>query len=288
MRGAIAALGLVVTLSLTLASLEAQRPLRFRVTSVAPGTPDSGTLVWDCGLLGVNYPTCAADSVDADGALWDRSLQLAVGPQGQNAVRIDHVGTTDTGAEYYHGKWDWVQPVVAQGGCVYIREIIRFNAPIDWNDDGLGRFGFKHVVVGEDGALDTNRGFINFRSDLTVPADIHEPTQVLMRIEKNVEGPPSRTDVHDLVAGVWYFIQTGFCSSSTAVATDATIKTWVNTNVFASPTAQSSGGFAWPVTGWTRVALGFYGESLGVGHHASYDIAGFVVDDAFNASFYVP
>lgn len=249
---------------------------------VGGGSGGGGTVavnaVWTIPVDAGSYPLGGADNVSTPTANYTRSLIVGGGPSGQNAVRISHVGTADTSLEYYHGKWDWTGPNVPQGQCVVIREIIRFNAPVNWEDNGGGRFGFKHIVIGEDGTNDVNRGFVNFRSDLSVPAEAHEPTQILMRVERNIFGPPSRCDVHDMTSGVWYRIQIEYQSSSTPTAADGFIRVWVNNQVYASPTVQSTGGFAWPTVGWSRISLGFYGESLGIGRNASYDIAGFDVE----------
>ena len=241
-----------------------------------------------CGTAGAAFPTCGADSLGNETHLnvfWSRSYQTGVGPNGEDAYRITHIGTTDTAQEYYHMGLHWGVPAVGQNTCRYFREMIRFNAPIDWNDDAGGRFGMKHVMWGQDGTNDSSRGIYNLRSDLTVPGDVHEPSQVLIRVEKNVDGGNTRTDVHDLTSATWYYVQIEMCTSVTSGSSDASIKVWVNNNTYASPTAQNGAGFAWPALDLNLVRLGFYGESLGVSGDAQYDIAKFEYDDQFSTNW---
>jgi hypothetical protein len=256
---------------------------------------DTGDIVWTIPTNAAAYPGGGADVVDdPPNANYTRSLQTGIGPQGQNAARITHVGNADTALEYYHGKWDWTGPTVAQGGVVNFRILFRINAPLTWSNNGGGRFGFKFALMGEDGTNDVNRGFINLRSNLTNqdPDGDHDGAHAMLRIQHNIG---ESADIYDLASGVWYFLQVEFKSSSTAVAADGSFKAWLNNNTYASPTAQSGAGFAWPTVGWTRVAFGFYGQSLGLTGNAVYDLAGFVysVNQAgngsaiFNSSYYV-
>lgn len=263
--------------------------LALAVSAWAQTTP---IVRFDCGIDGSAFPNCGASGSNGSqmGVAWRRAMTLDTGPGGIDGVQIDHIGVTDTALEYYHGAWNWTSGLgaaVPQGGCRVIREKIQFLAPVDWLDNANGRFGFKHILMGTDGTFDTSRLIINFRSPTTGGG-----SPVLLRVEKNVDGPPSRIDIPGFTStggpqgNGFYSIQYEACSSSTPTATDATIKVWVNSNNYSTPTAQST-GFSWVPNNWhSRVTLGYYGESLGVGHNASYRIYAFEYDDEFDPGWY--
>lgn len=239
-----------------------------------------------CGATGASFPLCGADvnSGTFEGVNWTWSWQNGIGPGGVGGVRVTLLGDTDETKEFYVGGHTWAVPSVGQGTCRYFRETIRFSSPINWVDDAGGRVGGKHISWGNDDNQ-PSRHFINLRSDLSVPAGDLETNQVLLQADLNVNGPPSQTSVHDLAASTLYYIQVEACIGASTVSTDSTIKIWVNNDTYASPSAQSSGGFAWTAAGMDQVRTGFYWESMGPTGNVGWDQYDFEYDDQFSTDW---
>lgn len=240
-----------------------------------------------CGTSGASFPLCGADTNvgSFENTFWSWSWQNGIGPGGVGGVRISLIGTTDEAQEFYVGGHQWSVPAVGQNTCRYFRETIRFNSPINWVDDAGGRVGGKHIAWGQDGTNDSSRFFVNLRSDLSVPDSNLETTEVLLQADKNVDGPPSQTSVHDLTSGVVYYLQVEACTSVTSGSSDGSIKVWINSNTYASPTASSSSGFAWPALDLNQVRTGMYWESMAVTGNVSWDVYDFEYDDQFSTDW---
>jgi hypothetical protein len=241
----------------------------------------------DCGVAGASFPLCGADTNlgSLEGVNWSWSWQNAIGPAGEGGIRIVHIGDTDETQEYYVGGHVWAVPSVGQNACRYFREKIKFLSPINWQDEIGGRFGGKHISWGQDGTNDSSRMFVNVRSDLSVPGGVNEPTEILLQTDKNVDGPPSQSSVHDLTHSVIYYLQVEACTSVTSGSSDGSLKVWINNNTYGSPTAQNSGGFAWPALDLNQVRVGMYFESLGTTGSASWEIYAFEYDDQFSTDW---
>lgn len=239
-----------------------------------------------CGATGASFPLCGADTNTGsfEGVNWSWSWINGIGPGGVGGIRINFIGDTDETKEFYVGGHVWAVPSVGQGTCRYFRETIRFNSPISWVDNIGGRVGGKHIAWGSDD-FQPSRHFINLRSDLSVPDGDLETTEVLLQADLNVNGPPSQTSVHDLTSGVLYYIQVEACVGATSVSIDSSIKIWVNTNTYASPSATSSGGFAWEALGLNQVRTGMYWESMGPTGNVSWDQYDFEYDDQFSSDW---
>lgn len=229
------------------------------------------------------FSTSDPGSVNGLGVYWTRQWVAGAGPQGQGVVQIEHIPRA-TQVEHYLGWAVERPPPAAQGSTRYLRYKIKLLSPIAWH--GVGgpdiRFGGKFIILGDNGDEGT-RIISNIRSSPTAGT-----TNVMLRTERNIQGPPSRMDTDTLTPDVWHSIQIKVRSSTTTSSADGRLFTYIDgANASeATPTIQSSGNDQINTNGWNGVlGFGYYFDSLGIGGHAAYQVIDFEYDDHFVSSW---
>lgn len=250
-----------------------------------------------------NYPACGATSHEfntgtgahfAYGRTWTAVFLPGAGPTGENVVELRMIPLANPTAndEFYMG-WGWSltsQPTVPQGtaGRRYARAVMRILSPVNAIGPGGGRWGGKLFILGEDGTNDQWRPLWNWRSNLLDNGDTGDPTHLMFRTERNISA--GRIDIYSLPMDQWLWVQLEITPSSTATATDASLKMYLNQPNRATPTVQST-GYNWLTTGWSgtsnsRVSFGGYAQAAMTGANVRVQIARFELDDQWDPNWY--
>lgn len=243
-----------------------------------------------CGASGHEFNSGSSGAHNAYGRAWDATFMPGAGPNGENVVEFHLIpipnATTDD--EFYMG-WVWGlsgQSAVAQGASRYIRYKMMI-MPGTWVGPNGGRVGGKQIILGADGTPDQWRLLHNMRSNLDAN-DVGDPTHAMTRTERNISA--GRIDLRTLPFSQWLNIQLVAKTSSTASATDASLKIYMNNGNQAAPDQQST-GYNWIPTGWSgtsdsRFAFGAYWQAAGSGSNVRFRIAAIELDDQWDPNWH--
>jgi hypothetical protein len=186
-------------------------------------------------------------------------------------------------------KSDW-----EQGDYFYLRFRIKFDSTMRW--DGTGSQQNKMFIWGNG----TYQG-VNMRVMLHQEAD-HETSPCcemdeeysnsnygLFSLKRNIH--EYCTPYYPITYSTWYHVQCYVKSSSTASATDACLKIWVNNNSYNSPSGEINGGFNLAVEGdsetiwWGGFQFGGYWTDLNNNRDCSWVVDDFQIGSAFDSNW---
>jgi hypothetical protein len=241
------------------------------------------------------YPTDGSSGQWANEGVYYEFRDLATsGPTGDNALEFEYIAVTPpvTGGavnctdvascEHYPGFGgpSYSATEIAQGDDIFVRvyfQITAFNDPRKF--DG-GAWGGKLMILG-DGCTSSNRVMMNIQSETT------GTSFPVWNLDKNIFGVGVQnrmpTDFQ------WHAYQFRFQSSSTAIATDASIHYWEDNDNEGSPTQSSVSGFTWDPSCWNdnfRVSFMNWLMTTAGGQQAAYRFGGIEVSTAFDNTWY--
>lgn len=244
------------------------------VGTAAPAAAQTTPLARLECTAGSNYPSCSGWGPWGPNQYHTLRVVEGAGPSGQQALQFDQVPAT-AHAQYYMGFSRNIGSTPPAGTTRYLRLRIRPLTPINlvgvadvWTD--------KFIIVG-DGDNAGSRVICHLRDN-----GVSEQTMALS-CSRNIDGPPNATGLVQLNAGQWNHVQIEMRSSSSG-ASNGRLAMWLNAanSNYASPTSQS-GGMSLGTNNWQNVNIGFYANATISGSgRASYQIADFEVDDAFD------
>lgn len=274
------------------------------------------TPLWKLACTPQSYPLCNASGHDFNtpsatctnshcklGTLWSAVYMPGAGPGGADVVRVTIIGIPNptVNDEFYLG---WTKSIAAllapqQGDSRYFRWVMRVVSPVIWFGLGGGRWGTKFIIGGSDGTNDGNRLFDNLRS--ATEGDVRA---AMFRTEKNVSA--GRLDLQPLPADRWLPFQVEVRFSSTASATDARLRKWMDAGDVNAPTGQTGcaspgvpancTAYNWAVAGWSgsnaRVSFGGYAQAAMQGSNVVFDLVvsgpgAFEYDDEFDPGWHL-
>ena len=246
-------------------------------SSGAGGNPSTTTPIFrmDCEDEPLE---CAWGSGPADSPYYTATPIEDGGPNGEDVVEIDHTPQPQgTGQVQYYNGWTRGIDAPAQGATLYVRFWIKPLSPIDWS--GTGDVWTDKLVILGDGGPASSRVICALRDDFPLGSG----DDMLVSCARNIDGAPSKADGASLVTGQWNWVQIEIRSSSSASAEDGHIAMWFDSGDQASPTSQSSGGFALETGAWSHIAFGrFANTAVAANGHVRYQVGGFELDDAFD------
>jgi hypothetical protein len=246
----------------------------------------------DCGTGGSAYPLCGFSALAADdaanGVHFTRTRVPAGSPSGRDAIQFDLIPSGSHVQHYLGWRWDR-PPAVPQGASRYFRFRLRVRSPISFAGNESS-WGAKFIILGDtcESNLAPTRVIVNLGASAT------DVSRAFLRIEQNIAGPPSRIDTSPLTPDVWHSVQVKVRSSSSESSADGLLSVYLNADNRSegSPTLQSSGPFRLRTAGWSGdcpVGFGYFaGTTLRPGGRASFQVADFEYDDAFDASWNIP
>jgi hypothetical protein len=243
----------------------------------APAAAQSTPLARLECTAGSSYPSCSGWGPWGPNQYHTLRVVDGAGPSGQQALQFDQVPAT-THAQYYMGFSRNVGSTPPAGTTRYLRLRIRPLTPINlagvadvWTD--------KFIIVG-DGDNAGSRVICHLR-------DNGSSSQTMaLSCSRNIDGPPNATGLVQLNAGQWNHVQIEMRSSSSG-STNGRLAMWLNAanSNYGSPTSQS-GAMSLGTNNWQNVNIGFYANAtISSSGRASYQIADFEVDDAFDAGW---
>lgn len=246
----------------------------------------------DCGVNGSAYPLCGFSALadeDQDLGVHFRRSRIAAGsPSGRDAVQFDMVPSRTHVQHYFGWRLDR-PPAVPQGASRYFRFRLKVRSPIQYAGNESS-WGAKFIILGDgcESHFPPTRVIVNLGASAT------DVSRAFLRIEQNIAGPPSRIDTAPLAPDVWHNVQVKVRSSSTASATDGMLFVYLNGDNRSeqAPTMQSSGPFRLRTAGWSgdcSMGFGYFaGTTLQPGGSASFQVADFEYDDAFDTAWHTP
>jgi hypothetical protein len=268
----VACLLAVLASSAVLLDAQVMRRLRLHATTAAPegGGDGPGLLArLDCddgGAIGsgAGWPLCNSSSeVNAaeNGTTYLKEESPSLGPQGQTAARwtFDARGATE---EAFGWRWTGM-PAVTAGHRMYIRYMQRHVTP--WQ---TGDYGVKKVIAGDDEPTpDEQRIIITHRQWDVAPGSANGYT---FNIDRNIDGLATGIVLDSATYGDdWITVQFEI-DTRTPGASQGCLKTWLNTDVYASPTTSvCNEAFTGAYSG--DMKFGYFGNMTEGGANVVYD-----------------
>ena len=247
------ALGVLVLLAAAVANGQVLRIVKPSIPATGGGGGGGSVLArLNCdqgGAIGsgAGYPVCNANAeVNAadNGTEYVKALSTATGPQGQSTIQwtMDRRGT---GEKYFGNRFAGL-PSIPQGDKVYVRWMIRVTAPMQTGD-----FGIKQWILGDDEPHPDDQRIIHTLRQWSCSGTDNCYT---FDTDRNIDGLGTGIILNS--ADAWHTVQVEIDTSTTTSSGDGSIKTWMDTNTYASPTTA--------VTGQSFQAG--YAGTLGVGY----------------------
>jgi hypothetical protein len=183
-----------------------------------------------------------------------------------NGFRLDLVGGTIQ-TQFYGGVGGNLASNSAD--AVYVQMHITVHSP--FNPTGVGDTWTDKAFMLNDATGNTGERAIG---ELRPGAN-----GMVLRVQKNINGPGFMSEVAlptDRTVAVQFEVRRG-AQGRTAI--------WLDNPTFASPTSVSP-TFAWTVSTWRNVRVGFYhNAALAVSGRVAFTVTDFKVTDAFDPSF---